>query len=83
MRFFGFFDNLSYRFEGKHREIKAYSNNTCNRINISYSLSKKIQYNFAHRVLTSRGLNDVILATYDPGNIDDKVCLFNFSATFS
>lgn len=62
-----------YRFEGKHRELKAYSSNSNNRVNISLSLAKKVQYNFANRISELRGLEDEIIAKYDTGTVDTKV----------
>lgn len=45
-------------------------------MNISYSLAKKIQYNFANRLLESRGLDDLIQAKYDPGIVNEKVRIY-------
>lgn len=48
------------RFEAKHKVMKNYTKNTSCRINLSLSLARKIQYNFASRVLSRNGLYDNI-----------------------
>lgn len=48
----------SIRYEAKHKVIKNYTKNTSSRINISYSLGKKLQYNFAYRLIQKTGLED-------------------------
>lgn len=40
---------------------------------MSYSIAKKVQYNFAERLLSLRGFEDIIEAKYEPGMIKDKV----------
>lgn len=49
------------RYEAKHKTIKNYTKNTTSRKNLSLSLAKKLQYNFAYRLLTNVGLNDSII----------------------
>ncbi len=48
------------RFEGKHKENKNYTKNTNSRLQISFSIGKKVQYKFANRLLQKRGLDDEI-----------------------
>lgn len=55
--------------------MKAYAKNSNNRKNISWSIGKKIQYNFANRVMNGEGLNDEILAVYNKGSLTTKVRL--------
>lgn len=51
----------SMRYEAKHKMVKNYTKNTTSRVNLSHSLGRKIQYNFACRLLSNIGLNDNIL----------------------
>lgn len=44
-------------------------------MNLAYSIAKKVQYNFAERLLQSRGLDDFIEGKYAPGTMKDKVLL--------
>lgn len=48
------------RLEGKHKTMKSYTKNTNNRINMSYSLARKVQYNTALRLLKAEGFQDQI-----------------------
>lgn len=48
------------RLEGKHKTMKNYSKNTNNRIDISYSIARKVQYSTALRFLKAKGLQDRI-----------------------
>ncbi|KAG4079223.1 hypothetical protein HA402_012659 [Bradysia odoriphaga] len=50
----------SIRFEGNHRKMKSYAKNTNSRINFSISLAKKLQFNFAARLMAKKGLDDRI-----------------------
>lgn len=70
---------LKFRCEGRHKPIKSYTKNTSNRIDICYSIGRKEQYNFAHRLLQSRGLEDDITAkAYEIASIKSKVLIFVF-----
>lgn len=42
-----------FRFEAKHKEVKAYAKVTTSRKNILLSLAKKCQYKFAHFLMTT------------------------------
>lgn len=55
--------------------MKAYAKNSNNRKNISWSIGRKIQYNFANRLMNGEGLNDEILAAYVKGSQTTKVRL--------
>lgn len=44
-------------------------------MNLSLSIAKKVQYNFAERLLQSRALEDIIEGNYKPGTIREKVLL--------
>lgn len=46
--------------EGKHKTMKSYTKNTNNRINVSHSLARKVQYNTALRLLKAEGFQDQI-----------------------
>lgn len=48
----------SMRFEANHRLIKNYTKNTVSRKNLSYSIGRKLQYNFAYFLKSSIALND-------------------------
>lgn len=48
------------RLEGKHRAMKNYTKNSNNRMNLSYSLARKVQYNTALRLLKAEGFQDQI-----------------------
>lgn len=50
----------SMRYEAKHKIMKNYSKNTSCRINLSWSLARKLQYSFANRLLNNIGLSDNI-----------------------
>lgn len=50
----------SMRYEAKHKVVKNYTKNTSSRLNLSHSLGKKLQYNFACRLLSKTGLVDNI-----------------------
>lgn len=63
--------------EAKHQEMKTYAKNTHSRVNISYSLAKKIQYKTALRLLSKNGLNDDLkVFNVKIGYIQNKVLLF-------
>lgn len=65
--------HLSYRYEGNHKKMKTYAKNTNSRINLSYSLAKKLQYNFAARLMSSNGLNDRIeMSKHRYVSLDDE-----------
>lgn len=51
----------SMRFEAKHRFVKNYMKNTVSRIDVSYSLGRKLQYNFASFLLNNTGLKDSVV----------------------
>ncbi|KAJ6631752.1 hypothetical protein Bhyg_15731, partial [Pseudolycoriella hygida] len=60
-------------FEGKHKEIKAYAKNTNSRVNLSHSLAKKLQYNFALRLLQKECLKDrITIHQKNIGSIQNK-----------
>lgn len=46
------------RFKAKHREVKKYTKNTESRKNISFSIGRKLQYNFANILIKGDSLND-------------------------
>lgn len=48
----------SMRFEANHKFIKNYTKNTMSRKNISYSIGRKLQYNFAYFLKKSIALKD-------------------------
>lgn len=48
----------SMRYEAKHKFVKSYTKNTISRKNISYSLGRKLQYEFAHFLKGSVALED-------------------------
>lgn len=51
----------SMRYEAKHKTLKNYTKNTTSRVNLSLSLAKKLQYNFACRIFSNIGLNDNVV----------------------
>lgn len=53
----------SMRFEAKHRFVKNYTKNTISRVDISHSLGRKIQYNFASYLMRNTGLKDRVSMT--------------------
>lgn len=54
--------------------MKTYAKNTNSRVNISYSLAKKIQYKTALRLLSKNGLNDDLkVFNVKIGSIQNKV----------
>lgn len=50
----------SMRYEAKHKVVKNYTKNTSSRLHLSYSIGRKLQYNFACRLLSKIGLEDKI-----------------------
>lgn len=48
----------SMRFEANHKFIKNYTKNTVSRKNLSYSIGRKLQYNFAYFLKSSIALKD-------------------------
>lgn len=50
----------SMRFEAKHKCVKNYTKNTASRNDISYSIGRKMQYNFASYLLNNKGLKDSV-----------------------
>lgn len=50
----------SMRYEAKHKVVKNYTKNTSNRLDLSHSIGRKLQYNFACRLLSKIGLVDKI-----------------------
>lgn len=68
--------NIYCRKEGKHKQVKMYTKNTSNRVNISVSIAEKVQYQNALRVLESEGLEDIITTcTLYKKCLKDKVYL--------
>lgn len=59
--------------------MKGYAKNSNNRMNLSYSIAKKAQYNFADRLSNSRGLEDIIETKCMPGSIKGKVYVHMWS----
>lgn len=47
---------MCMRFESKHQEIKAYTNVSCNRINICWSIANKFSFKFAN-FLANNGID--------------------------
>lgn len=69
--------DLFIRFEGKHKAMKSYAKNINSRLNLPYSIAKKTQFNFAHRLLQGEGLDDRIhVPSYVTGHVENKVCGF-------
>lgn len=66
--------HISLRYEGKHKEMKNYAKNITSRRNLPFSIGKKIQYNFAYRLLQKHGLEDVItVPKCRKGSLQDQV----------
>ena len=55
-----YYNIFNCRKEGKHREIKMYTKNSNNRINVPISVANKVQYNSALRAFSSIGLEDIL-----------------------
>ncbi|KAG4071911.1 hypothetical protein HA402_006072, partial [Bradysia odoriphaga] len=51
----------SIRYEAKHRIVKKYTKNTESRKNISYSIGRKLQYEFAKTVTTAENLQNILI----------------------
>lgn len=64
--------------------MKTYTKNTNSRVNISYSLAKKVQYKTALRLLTKRGFEDDVKATkVTEGSIQEKVREIHYPKRYS
>lgn len=65
----------SLRYEAKHRIIKKYAKNTESRKNISYSIARKLQYEFANMLITNDCLKDKL-----DYSLDKQTCSITLSS---
>lgn len=69
------------RTEGKHKELKAYSNAITSRINLPFSIMMKQQFILANRKFSNRGFFDKI--EFGPRNSNSQFLVSNLNASFS
>lgn len=68
----------SFRFEGKHKELKMYARTTSSRKNITLTLAKKFQFKFAHTILQPNIPNILLKLKHLTNSIDRQMIYINY-----